>query len=274
MAWGWQIVFSGILQNRTSAKLVLLRICDRADSDGICWPGHGKTAKELRFSKTTVKESIKLFEELNLLHKKHRRSEEGDPSSNLYILHLDFIPPHSPHLETEQGGGSASAPPRSASAPGVGQPAPQGGALSDPEPKIEPTKKQQQQSARARVDAGAAAAKLNKKDKENKALRIVHCVHAWNQDDVLVTLALAAQHGIEAVQAAAKTLQNQGIAPLPGRVAQELQRRAGAAAAASAAAAAEARAARIDAQSRERAERDIAELMAIQRNQQRQESDP
>ena len=293
MAWGWQIVFSGILQNRTSAKLVLLRICDRADSDGICWPGHGKTAKELRFSKTTVKESIKLFEELNLLHKKHRRSEEGDSASNLYILHLDFIPPHddaggvcqpAPHLETEQGGGSASAPPRSASAPGVGHSAPQGGAQVDPEPKREPVTGSSSTRERERVPAPASAgdaadAAANRpeataKANKNKAFRIVDGVSCWGDDDAEMARMLTELHGAAAVQAAAKHLQSQGVASVPSRVAQELRRAAAAARAAEAAARAEARAAAIEAASRRRSEQELAELMALEGIQKRQERDP
>ena len=133
MAWGWQVIFSGILENKNAAKLVLLRLCDRADPDGICWPGHGKTAKELRLSKTIVKESVKIFEEMDLLTIQHRTADEGDPGSNLYRLNLalefsaadEGVGQPVPHPESARGG--------SATAPPLGQPVPQGGAVADPE---------------------------------------------------------------------------------------------------------------------------------------------
>lgn len=135
--------------------------------------------------------------------------------------------------------------------------------------------KQESSSTRSRVpapaDAGAAAAKPVQKD---KALRLIHGVQCWTLADAEAAQALAAQHGIEAVQSAAKTLQNQGIAPLPGRVARKLTQRISAAAAAEAAARADARQARIDQESKARAERELAELMALQANQTSQERSP
>ena len=89
-----------------------------------------------------------------------------------------------------------------------------------------------------------------------------------------VARVLAELHGVDAVQAAAKILHNQGVVPVPGRVAQELQRRASAAAAASAAARAEARAAELEAASRRRGDRDMAELLARRVNETSQERNP
>jgi hypothetical protein len=130
----------------------------------------------------------------------------------------------------------------------------------------------------APADAGAAAAnsppEATEKAKENKAFRIVHGVHCWTPDDVAGTQALDELHGVDTVQAAANILHNQGVAPVPGRVAQELQRRVSAAAAAEAAARADARLARIDQESKARAERDMAELLARRANETSQERDP
>ncbi len=282
MAWGWHIIFSGVLENKNAAKLVLLRICDRADSDGICWPGHGKTANELRLSKTIVKESIKLFESLNLLTIRHRMSDEGDATSNLYILNLDIqfcaqeaeersgVGQPVPHPESARGG--------SASAPPLGQPVPQGGALADPEPKREPVIQKKQQHARARVhapaNAGAAAAEPVKKGKENKAFRIISGVECWSPEDSASAMALADLHGQEAVLDAVKALKDQGIAPVPGRVATALARAAAAARATAASATAAARIAQLERASRARADRDMQELMAMEAHQTSQERDP
>ncbi len=88
-----------------------------------------------------------------------------------------------------------------------------------------------------------------------------------------VALALVELNGSDAVLAAAKNLQNQGIAPLPGRVAQDLTRRASAAAAAEAAARAAARCEQIERASRARVDRELAEMMALQAAETSQERD-
>ena len=275
MAWAWDIIRSGIFENRHAAKLVLLRLADRADPEGKCWPGHQRTALDLCVSKTIVKESIRLLISYELLHSESRKSEDGDFATNLYFLHLSFaISPRGGAPE----GGAASAPPGAASAPGVGRPPPQGGAAAAPESKRESNNgSSSTRDARvpAPASAGAAAnsSEATEKANENKALRIVHGVNCWTPDDMAVALALVELNGSDAVLAAAKNLQNQGIAPLPGRVAQDLTRRASAAAAAEAAARAAARCEQIERASRARVDRELAEMMALQAAETSQERD-
>lgn len=292
MAWGWQVIFSGILENKNAAKLVLLRLADRADPEGVCWPGHNKTARELRISKTIVKDSIKIFEQLNLLHKKHRWSEDGDSTSNLYILNLNFVPagneeedegvgqPAS-HLQTKQGGGSTSDPPLSVSAPGVGQPAPQGGAQVDPEPKKEPvTISSSTRAARGPAPAGAGASDAAAAEEPivkahpNKALRLIHGVACWVPEDERAVAALLELFGQLALEAASATVLASGATPLPSRVLAALQARASEAQERQQREQAEARVARLEAASRARAERDLAELMALRDNQASHEHEP
>lgn len=105
MAWAWDIIRSGIFENRHAAKLVLLRLADRADPEGKCWPGHQRTALDLCVSKTIVKESIRLLISYELLHSESRKSEDGDFATNLYFLHLSFSP-----RSGAPEGGAASAP--------------------------------------------------------------------------------------------------------------------------------------------------------------------
>lgn len=128
--------------------------------------------------------------------------------------------------------------------------------------------------APAPADAGAAAAEPVTKIKENKAFRIVHDMECWIPQDPLTAAALVKQHGVDAVASAVAALRALGISPLPGRVAQALQRLASAARAARNQSAADARLAHIDADSRRQAERDMQELMALQAGRTSQERDP
>ena len=279
MAWGWQVIFSGILENKNAAKLVLLRLCDRADPDGICWPGHGKTAKELRLSKTIVKESVKIFEEMDLLTIRRRVDDAGDPGSNLYILNLDLefsavaeeVGQPVPHPESARGG--------SATAPPLGQPVPQGGALADPEPKIEPKIKSKSKRARvarayAPADAGAAAAKPVEKGKEDKARRVWPSgLVSWVPADVTQCMRLEQDVPAGELAAAVAVEREAGRDPLPGRIAARLLRQRQAVQRAAVAEQVEARTARLDAESRARGERDMQELMALQAHQTTQDRD-
>ncbi|WP_297920073.1 hypothetical protein [Metallibacterium sp.] len=123
-------------------------------------------------------------------------------------------------------------------------------------------------------DAGAAAAEpAEKGNKKTKAFRIIAGVECWTPEDPATTAALISQHGVDAVASVVAALHALGIAPLPGRVAKELQRRASAALAAKAHVAAEERTAKLDAESRRRGDRDMQELMALQANQSKQERD-
>ncbi len=286
LTWGWQVIFSGILENKNAAKLVLLRLADRADPEGVCWPGHQKTARELRLSKSIVKDSIKTFEQLNLLHKKHRLSEEGDSTSNLYILNLNYVPLDDgggevgqppAHPEKDRQGGSTSGPPGPLGGPPVGQPQAHGGSTSGPEPKKEPvtgSSSSTREPAPATAGAGAAAAESVECAQQNKALRslrVIHGVVCWNQEDQCTTAALLETFGLEALEAAAAAVLTGGATPLPSRVLDQLQRLTSAAQERQRGEQAEARLACLDAESRRRGVQDMAELLATQANQARQE---
>lgn len=137
-------------------------------------------------------------------------------------------------------------------------------------------KKQQHARARAptQADAGAAAAEpVEKATKETKAFRIVHGMECWTQDDPENTAALIKQHGLEAVKCAADALRGVGIAPVPSRVAKELQRRAAAAQEAKKRGCAEVRAAALQEESRRRGARELEELMALQAREAMRERD-
>ena len=68
---------------------VLLRYADRGT--GICYPCIGTIAKKLKLGRTTVKKYLRILLNHCLIAISSRLSEEGDPTSNLYML-LDPSP--------------------------------------------------------------------------------------------------------------------------------------------------------------------------------------
>jgi hypothetical protein len=68
---------------------VLARYADR--QTGICYPCIGTIAKKLKLGRTTVKKYLRILLNHCLIAIAPRQSEEGDPTSNFYIL-LDPSP--------------------------------------------------------------------------------------------------------------------------------------------------------------------------------------
>lgn len=70
------------------AKAVYMYLRDRADKDGRCYPAIGTIAKELKFSRSTVKRAIADLEKTGHLSKEQRWRENGGMSSLLYTVKL------------------------------------------------------------------------------------------------------------------------------------------------------------------------------------------
>jgi hypothetical protein len=68
---------------------VLARHADR--QTGICYPSIGTIAKKLKLGRTTVKKYLRILLKYSLIAISARLSDEGDPTSNLYML-LDPSP--------------------------------------------------------------------------------------------------------------------------------------------------------------------------------------
>ncbi len=91
MAWAWSQIAAGRVPGGPGAALVLLRLADRADPEGKCWPGHQRTAADLNLAQSTVRSSIRSLESVGLLAVE-AREVEGRDASNLYHLHIDGAP--------------------------------------------------------------------------------------------------------------------------------------------------------------------------------------
>ncbi|MCK3654255.1 replication protein [Pasteurellaceae bacterium Macca] len=84
-------------------KLVLLKLADNANDQGVCFPSYQYIADACEISLRSAKEHIKVLIEMGLVSKKMRKNQDGN-QSNLYYLHLEK-------------GGAEFAPPSAESAP-------------------------------------------------------------------------------------------------------------------------------------------------------------
>lgn len=64
-------------------KLVLLRLADRADPAGTCWPGHNRTAADLGLSLRSVQRSIKRLRDLGFIKVESRPGTDLDAAANV-----------------------------------------------------------------------------------------------------------------------------------------------------------------------------------------------
>ena len=86
-AWAWSQIASGRGGSPVS-KLVLLRLADRADPAGKCWPGHEKTATDLGISESSVKNAIRGLESAGFIQVE-RQKIGGRDATNIYHLQID-----------------------------------------------------------------------------------------------------------------------------------------------------------------------------------------
>lgn len=86
MNWAWGVKL------QPSVKLVLLKLADRANDDGECWPGQSSIADECCISKNTLIRHLKDLESAGLITKIKRKAEDGRQAPNVYQLHLDREP--------------------------------------------------------------------------------------------------------------------------------------------------------------------------------------
>lgn len=72
----------------SARKLVLLKLADNANDDGICFPSYQFIADKCEMSKRSAISHIDELIKMGYVSKKSRKNKDGS-SSNLYQLHLD-----------------------------------------------------------------------------------------------------------------------------------------------------------------------------------------
>lgn len=83
MNWAWGVELPPNL------KLVLLKLADRANDDGECWPGNASIAKACCIGERTLVRYMAKLEELGLMQIKRRHNDDGKRITNSYQLNLD-----------------------------------------------------------------------------------------------------------------------------------------------------------------------------------------
>lgn len=86
MNWAWGVDLPPAM------KLVLLKLADRANDDGECWPGMDVVAEACGVSKASMIRYIQKMEEMGVLSVERRKSEEGKQQTNVYRLNMDYVP--------------------------------------------------------------------------------------------------------------------------------------------------------------------------------------
>lgn len=82
MNWAWEVDLPPAL------KLVLLKLADRANDDGECWPGQASVAKACGIGQRTLVRHLSTLEEMGLIKSERRYGEDGKRSTNMYVLAL------------------------------------------------------------------------------------------------------------------------------------------------------------------------------------------
>ena len=145
MSWAFEKIVPNLPDQ--VEKLVILRLADRADPAGVCWPGHNRTAADLNVSVRSVQTAVKRLSEIGLL-----KLGERPGTSSLIFLALDSVVPTElaaagKKKQKLKKGGEAISPPLQASRgeaispEGRSQFTPRGEAISPKspsEPKKEP----------------------------------------------------------------------------------------------------------------------------------------
>ena len=69
-------------------KLVLLKLADNANDDGICFPSYQYIADKCEMTRRSAISHIEYLIKMGLVSKKERKNKDGS-SANLYLLHLE-----------------------------------------------------------------------------------------------------------------------------------------------------------------------------------------
>ena len=71
------------------ARFVLVTLADRANHEGVCWPGYTDIAYRTGYSVRRVQQLINALVRAGLVERVQRTGQHGRQTSNLYVLHLE-----------------------------------------------------------------------------------------------------------------------------------------------------------------------------------------
>ena len=103
-AWAWAAIAAGKCKT-ASSSLVLLRLADRADPEGVCWPGHDRTSRDLALGGRTVRQALVELQAAGLVIARARFDAAGRQRSNIYQLQIGVADSATPLAKSAEGGG-------------------------------------------------------------------------------------------------------------------------------------------------------------------------
>lgn len=111
-SWAWKQKVKD-----AGAKLVLLKLADSANDEGICWPSKRLLAEECEMSKRTIRYKIEALTKAGFIGIEERLRENRSTSSNLYriLAPVQYLHPTVQDLHGE--GASVDTPPVQGAAP-------------------------------------------------------------------------------------------------------------------------------------------------------------
>ena len=72
-------------------KLILLKLADHANDDGVCWPSMNHIAEQCNMSRRNARNHCRALEQLGYIARKSRTTEQGRITSNYYQLTIDPV---------------------------------------------------------------------------------------------------------------------------------------------------------------------------------------
>jgi DNA-binding transcriptional ArsR family regulator len=86
--WAWER--GRELRLKQGELLVLIRVADHADNEGVCWPGNDYLADYTAMDESTVRRNLRRLEDRGLLHRERRNPKRGrGRRSDAICLRLD-----------------------------------------------------------------------------------------------------------------------------------------------------------------------------------------
>lgn len=90
--WAWEVIRE--LRLPHGQGIVLLRVADHADHDGVCWPGVAGLQPYVGLGERQIRTNIKALEDGDLLHRDRRqgRKSDGGRATDRITLHVEDLP--------------------------------------------------------------------------------------------------------------------------------------------------------------------------------------
>lgn len=91
-------------------KLVLIKLADNANDDGICWPSYRHIADQCEIDRKTAMRHVDWLEENKFLSKQYRKDDERGNKSNVYRIDIASGTAHLVAQNTQPSGTESPAP--------------------------------------------------------------------------------------------------------------------------------------------------------------------